>query len=161
MGIWKRRPWSLRTPPAPRPPAASAPGPPAEFLEPPSSVRALLDRESEVRGKLRFAGPARIDGRLRGEVRGSGMLVIGESGHVDGSIYASTLLVLGQVDGEVQAVERVEVGPTGSVRGRVETRALIVHPGAAIDGDCRVAPPRASVHVLRPAEQRGDASPEG
>ena len=151
MGIWKRRLWTMRDmPPSPRQ-TAEPPTPATEFLQPPQPLRALLGRESDVSGKLSFSGPTRIDGRLRGEVRGDGMLVIGESGQVDGTIQANTLVVLGRVDGDVLGAERVEVGPRGALRGRVETRALVVHDGAKVDGDCRVTPPpRATVHVLRP-----------
>jgi cytoskeletal protein CcmA (bactofilin family) len=154
VGIWKRRPWTLRdTPPPPRPSADAEP-PSSEFLQPPQPLRALLERESEVSGKLSFSGPTRIDGRLRGEVRGSGMLVIGESGRVDGTIHASTLVVLGRVNGDVLGTERVEIGPSGALRGNIETRALVVHDGAEVDGDCHVAPPpRATVHVLRPGPE--------
>ena len=149
MGIWKRRPWRL--PEAPARPASETEKPPAEFLAPPTSQRALLSKESEVSGKLSFNGPSRIDGRLRGEVRGTDMLVIGESGYVNGTIHAGQLVVLGRVDGDVLGADRVEIGPRGALRGNIETRALVVHDGAQLDGDCRVAPPaRATVHVLRP-----------
>jgi cytoskeletal protein CcmA (bactofilin family) len=111
----------------------------------------MLSKESEVSGKLSFTGPTRIDGRLRGEVRGSDMLVIGEQGYVNGTIHATTLVVLGRVDGDVLGAERVEIGPRGALRGSVETRALVVHDGGQLDGDCHVAPPaRATVHLLRP-----------
>ena len=151
MGIWKRRLWTMRDMPPPPRPGAEPPAPRTEFLQPPQPLRALLGRESDVSGKLSFSGPTRIDGRLRGEVRGDGMLVIGESGHVNGTIEASTLVVLGRVEGDVFGAERVEIGPRGALHGSVETRALVVHDGAEVEGDCRVTPPpRATVHVLRP-----------
>jgi cytoskeletal protein CcmA (bactofilin family) len=149
VGIWKRRPWSLPAAPPVRT-ANENSAPRADFLQPPQPQRALLGKESEVSGKLSFAGPTRIDGRLRGEVRGADMLVIGESGYVHGTIHAPALVVLGRVDGDVLGAERVEIGPRGALRGTIETRALVVHDGAQLDGDCRVAPPRAKVHVLRP-----------
>jgi cytoskeletal protein CcmA (bactofilin family) len=149
VGIWKRRPWTIRA--APPPPPAEPAAAPAEFLQPPQPLRALLGRESEVSGKLSYSGPTRIDGRLRGEVRGDAMLVIGESGQVHGTIHARSLVVLGRVEGDVRGAERVEIGPQGALRGTIETRALVIHDGAQLDGDCRVAPPpRATVHVLRP-----------
>jgi cytoskeletal protein CcmA (bactofilin family) len=149
VGIWKRRPWRL--PAAPARPANDIDAPPAEFLAPSTPQRAMLSKESEVSGKLSFTGPTRIDGRLRGEVRGSDMLVIGEQGYVNGTIHATTLVVLGRVDGDVLGAERVEIGPRGALRGSVETRALVVHDGGQLDGDCHVAPPaRATVHLLRP-----------
>jgi cytoskeletal protein CcmA (bactofilin family) len=148
VGIWKRRPWRL--PEAPARPASEPDAPPADFLASAPPQRAMLSKESEVSGKLSFSGPTRIDGRLRGEVRGDDMLVIGEAGYVNGTIRATTLLVLGRVEGDVGA-ERVEVGPRGALRGSIETRALVVHEGAEFDGECRVAPPaRATVHLLRP-----------
>jgi cytoskeletal protein CcmA (bactofilin family) len=113
----------------------------------------MLEQDTDVSGKLSFAGPTRIDGRLRGEVRGTDLLVIGESGYVNGTISATTLIVLGRVDGNVVGAERVEIGPRGALHGSIEARALVVHDGAQLDGDCRVAPPaRATVHVLRPRE---------
>jgi cytoskeletal protein CcmA (bactofilin family) len=138
-------------PAAPARPASESDAPPADFLASLVPQRALLSEESEVSGKLSFTGPTRIDGRLRGEVRGGDLLVIGESGYVNGTIQATTLLVLGRVEGEVLGAERVEIGPRGALRGSIETRALVVHDGAQFEGDCRVAPPpRATVHQLRP-----------
>lgn len=152
MGIWKRRPWRLPAAPPPRPVNESA-RVPAEFLAPPQAMRPMLGADSDVSGKLNFCGPTRIDGRLRGEVRGTDMLVIGESGYVNGTIHATNLVVLGRVEGDILGAERVEIGPHGALRGNIETRALVVHDGAHLDGDCRVAPPpRATVHVLRPRE---------
>jgi cytoskeletal protein CcmA (bactofilin family) len=155
VGIWKRRPWTLRAAPPPPRPAAEVERPPADFLQPPQPLRALLGHDSEVTGKLGFSGPTRIDGRLRGEVRGTDLLLIGESGYVHGTIRASALVVLGCVEGDVVCTERVEIGPHGVLQGNVETRALVVHDGGQLDGDIRVSPPpRATVHVLHP---RGEA----
>lgn len=160
MGIWDHRPW--RPPgvaPLPRP-ASESEAPPADFLAPPPPQRAVLGHESEVSGKLSFTGPTRVDGRLRGEVHGADVLVIGESGYVNGTIRAPTLVVLGRVEGDVIGAERVEIGPHGALHGSIETRALVVHDGAQLDGECRVAPPRAKVHLLRPRAELETAERE-
>ena len=150
MAIWNRRSGRLPAPPPPAPrPAEPAP---AEFLAPPPQARAMLDRDSEVSGKLSFSGPTRIDGTLRGEVRASDVLVIGETGHVDGTVHASSLIILGRVEGTVLGAERVEIGPRGVLRGAIETRALVVREGGILDGDCKVAAPRATILLLRPRE---------
>jgi len=148
MAIWNRRP--NRLPAAPAPPARPAETPPATFLTPPTPLRALLGADTEVSGKLTFSGPARIDGRLRGEVRGGDLLVVGEQGYVHGTVRATRLVVLGRVDGDVVGAEHVEIGPRGSLTGSIETRALAVHEGGILEGDVKVAAPRATVHVLRP-----------
>jgi cytoskeletal protein CcmA (bactofilin family) len=133
---------------------------PTEFLAQPPQLRAMLDKDSEVNGKLSFSGPTRIDGTLRGEVRASDMLVIGESGLVDGIVQATSLLVLGRVEGRVLGAERIEIGPRGVLRGAIETRALVVREGGILDGDCKVAAPRATIHLLRrlDADLAGDGA---
>jgi cytoskeletal protein CcmA (bactofilin family) len=87
----------------------------------------------------------------------------GETGFVDGAVRAAILVVLGGVRGDVIAADRVEIGPRGCLKGSIETRQLIVQEGAKLDGDCRIAPARATVHVLRPRltaepEEAADAS---
>jgi len=123
-------------------PAAVAPLP---------ALRPSLGADTVVSGRLSFTVPTRIDGKLRGEVRASDLLVVGEAGFIEGIVRALKLVVLGEVRGEVQGAERVEIGPGGRLMGTVETHSLVVKEGGCLDGDCRIAPPRAAVHMMREA----------
>jgi cytoskeletal protein CcmA (bactofilin family) len=114
-------------------------------------LRPSLGPDTHVSGRLSFTVPTRIDGKLRGEVRASELLVVGEDAVVEGIVRALKLIVLGEVRGEVRGAERVEIGPSGRVMGTVETQSLVVNEGGCLDGDCRIAPPRANLRVLRPA----------
>jgi cytoskeletal protein CcmA (bactofilin family) len=67
-------------------------------------------------------------------------------------VHAASLIVLGRVEGTVLGAERIEIGPRGVLRGAIETRSLIVREGGVLDGDCKVAAPRATIHLLRPRE---------
>ena len=113
-------------------------------------LRTSLGPDTVVSGRLSFTVPTRIDGTLRGEVRASDMLVVGEDAIVEGIIRALKLVVLGQVRGEVRGAERVEIGNGGRLIGTVETHSLVVKEGGCLDGDCRIMPPRTPLRVLRP-----------
>jgi len=113
-------------------------------------LRPSLGADTVVSGRLSFTVPTRIDGTLRGEVRATDLLVVGEDGYVEGLVRALRLVVLGEVRGDVEGAERVEIGPGGRLMGTVETHSLVVREGGCLDGDCRIAPPRATVHQLRP-----------
>ena len=149
MGIWKRRVERLRRMQVPPRPAAAAVSPPPDFLAPTSVIRGSIGSDAVVSGRLSFSTPTLIDGTLRGEVRASQMLVIGQNGFVAGTIRAPNLVILGHVNGDVLGADRVEIGPQGALRGAIETRALVVREGGRFDGDCRIAAPRVRVHVLR------------
>lgn len=143
MGIWKR---DAEGTAAARSTHADDPQP--EFLTAGTQLRTSLGADSEVTGRLSFSAPTRIDGKLRGEVCATDLLVIGETGMIDGNVRATQLVILGCVKGDVIGAERVEIGPRGRMTGKVETRALVVRAGGLLEADCHVAPPRAQVHFL-------------
>ena len=122
----------------------------AHLVAPVPVLRSSLGHDTVVNGRLSFTVPTRIDGTLRGEVRASEMLVVGEDAVVEGEIRALKLLVLGQVRGDVRGAERVEIGTGGRLIGTVETHSLVVQEGGCLDGDCRIAPPRVPLRILRP-----------
>ena len=126
----------------------------------PATLRSSLGADTSVSGRLSFTAPTRLDGRLRGEVHASDLLVIGESGIVDGTVRGSNVVVLGSVDGEVFATERLEIGASGRLKGSIETRELIVQEGGKLDGSCRIAPTKANVVQLRPRPDENDADPQ-
>ncbi len=125
--------------------------PETHVVTPMPMLRPSLGPDTAVSGRLSFTVPTRIDGRLRGEVRATDLLVVGEEAVVEGVVRALKLVVLGEVRGDIRGAERVEVGPGGRLMGTVETHSLIVKPGGCLDGDCRISPPRGALRVVHPA----------
>jgi cytoskeletal protein CcmA (bactofilin family) len=101
-------------------------------------IRSFLDPGTQVSGKLAFMTPTRIDGKLRGEVRASDLLVISEGGQLHGTIWPTTLVVAGEVRGQILGAERVEIQPGGRVIGTIETKVLVIPEGAFFEGDARM-----------------------
>lgn len=143
------------------PTAESAPQEPSLRTKYPN-LRSSLGPDTSVSGRLSFTVPTRIDGKFRGEIRATDVLVVGETGYVEGTVRAANLVVLGRVNAEILGCERVEVGPEGSVEGVVEARSLLVERGGRVNGQCRIAPARATVHVLRVGKpEAGSGKPSG
>jgi len=134
------------------PARSTSSGPELRFVAPmPVMPRSLLGADTVVTGRLSFNAPTRIDGTLRGEVRATELLVIGEEGFVDGTVRAQKLVILGKMRGDVRGAEQVEIGPGGQLSGTIETRSLVVQEGGQLDGDCRIQPARSNVVELHPA----------
>ncbi len=92
----------------------------------------FVGRGAYFEGKLAFVGSVRIDGHLRGEIRGDGTLVIGETGVVEASVLVGSLILHGAASGQISAKERVEVGPRGRLDGAISTPRLAVAEGAVL-----------------------------
>jgi cytoskeletal protein CcmA (bactofilin family) len=102
-------------------------------------VRVSLGPDAEVTGRLSFASPTRVEGKLKGEVRASELLVVGPQAVVHATVRAARLVVLGEVRGEVLAAARVEVCAGGRLFGDVETQSLVIQEGATFEGRSRMS----------------------
>ena len=96
---------------------------------PTGEINTLLGRGTSFEGKLTFEGTVRIDGRLTGEIFSDDILVIGEGADVKAKIEVGTLIVEGNVEGNVRAAKLVELHAPARVRGNLETPQLYIDKG--------------------------------
>jgi cytoskeletal protein CcmA (bactofilin family) len=113
-----------------------------------SDLNALLGRGSEFDGKLTFEGTVRIDGKFTGTIATSDTLVVGEGARIDAEITCGTIIVHGEVHGNIKATSAVELHQPARVHGNVETPVLMVARGVQFNGQCKMegaaAPARAA-----------------
>jgi len=100
----------------------------------------LLGAGAEFEGRLTFKGTVRIDARLKGSIETDGVLIVGEHAHIDADITCGTVVVHGEVNGNVRARDAVELRRTARVRGDVDTPSLAAEQGAFVEGTVRMLP---------------------
>src|SRR3954465_12261934 len=98
----------------------------------------LLGRGVRFEGKLTFAGTVRIDASFVGTIVTNDVLVVGEAARIDANITCGTIVVHGEVNGNIQAKSGVEIHGGAKVRGDVETPSLMVEKGAFFQGASRM-----------------------
>jgi cytoskeletal protein CcmA (bactofilin family) len=103
-----------------------------------SDLNALLGRGSEFEGKLTFEGTVRIDGKFTGSIVTNDVLVIGEGAKVNAEITCGTIIVHGEINGNVKARTLVELHQPARVRGNVETPALMIEKGVMFEGQTKM-----------------------
>jgi cytoskeletal protein CcmA (bactofilin family) len=111
---------------------------------PPRQESLRLGRGVRLEGKLTFSGTVRVDATFQGSIVTDGILIVGDAAKVDADITCGTVVVEGEVNGNVTARESVEIRRTATVRGDVETPALSVDRGAVFEGASRRPGARAS-----------------
>jgi cytoskeletal protein CcmA (bactofilin family) len=97
-------------------------------------VRAFLGKGAEFIGKLIFNGAVRIDGDFQGEVYGQGSLDIGEGALVKANITVNSVYIGGDVQGNIDVKEKINIHSTGKFCGDVRTPVFIIEEGAVFDG---------------------------
>ncbi len=99
---------------------------------------ALLQQGCSFDGKLTFEGTVRIDGHFSGEIFSEGTLIVGEAASIEARLDVGSLVVHGQVIGEVIAKDRIELRQSARVQGNISAKTLVVAEGSSFDGQCRM-----------------------
>ncbi len=111
------------------------------------SIRAFLGEGTEFKGVITFEGTVRVDGDLEGEVLTEDTFIIGTAGNVRADVKAGVVIVMGKMEGRIEAREKCELRVGSHVRGEILTPSIYIEEGAVFEGVCNLPP--------------GDAAPEG
>jgi len=103
------------------------------FKKPSDKLESLIGAGSEFRGTISVSGTLRIDGKFYGNAD-AGWIVIGEGALIKGDISASGIFLGGRVEGNLRAVDIVEIKPTGELFGDVCTKKLVISEGGIFVG---------------------------
>ncbi|HET6439328.1 MAG TPA: polymer-forming cytoskeletal protein [Anaeromyxobacter sp.] len=101
-------------------------------------LNALLGRGSEFEGKLTFEGTVRIDGKFTGTIVTNDVLVVGEGARIQAEITCGTIIVHGEVQGDVKAKGAVELHQPARMKGNIETPSLMIEKGVTFEGQCKM-----------------------
>ena len=101
-------------------------------------ITAFLGQETEFEGNLSFKGMVRIDGRFKGEINTEGTLIVGESAVIDSDIYASNVIISGEIRGHIIAGEKIEILSPGRVFGDIEAPSVAINTGVVFEGNCQI-----------------------
>ena len=117
-----------------------------------NEVNALLGKGSEFDGKLTFEGTVRIDGVFSGEIFSEDTLIIGENAQVRAEVRVSTVVVYGDVVGNIYADNCVELHAPAKLRGNIITPNLQADKGVVFDGAVKMNDSSASSAPVEEAE---------
>ena len=104
----------------------------------PEHLDTLIGKEVVVEGKLEGEGDVQINGQFIGEIEIAGDLIVGEHGKVKAEIEAKNVYVGGEVEGEIEAKEKLQILETGRVTGNVTSEALSIEPGGILKGSSQM-----------------------
>lgn len=99
----------------------------------------FLDKDTHIEGDLSFKGSFRIDGSFKGSINSESTLIVGENGKVEAEIKIGYIIINGEIKGNIQAKEKVEITSTGRVIGSVAAPKLIVEEGAYLETSCQTS----------------------
>jgi len=112
---------------------------------------ATLGKSVMVKGQIISREDLTIDGEVEGTVElQEHRLTVGPNGKVQASVKAREIVVLGTVQGNVEATDKIDIRKDAKLVGDIKTVRIVIEDGAYFKGSIDISKPE----VSKPAAPR-------
>jgi cytoskeletal protein CcmA (bactofilin family) len=112
--------------------------PKRRFFDLDSTSATVIGAESVVLGDIRGKGQFVVSGQVHGDGDLAGGLNLAVTGVWNGYVRAERAIVAGKITGGLAVADKLEIGHTAVIRGRVSARTIAIARGAIVDGEIEV-----------------------
>lgn len=98
----------------------------------------IIRSGTEITGDIVCKGDIRIDGKLSGNLKSEGKVVVGENGIIEGSVQCANATISGGVKVNIQVEGILTLTATANLVGEISTNKLQIEPGANFSGNCKM-----------------------
>lgn len=128
--MWKREEPSQPVPPQITSKAGS------DLSDGPSvNENVIIGKSIVVKGELRGSEDLTIEGQVEGKITlKQHVLRIGEHGRIRAQVVAKSVVVMGEVVGNIEATEKIEISREGTVEGDIKAPRVAITEGARFRG---------------------------
>ncbi|URA09852.1 bactofilin family protein [Thermospira aquatica] len=109
-----------------------------------SMVDTVLADDIDFQGTMRFNKSLMIKGRFEGKIEATGHLIVGPKAVINADVKAGVVTNYGQINGNVEGLERVELLHNAKLTGDIKTPDLIIETGCSFNGNCTMVPKQPS-----------------
>jgi len=120
----------------------------------------LISKATEVVGDIHFSGSLEVEGRVRGNIFADGdsdaRVRVMEKGLVEGEISVPTVVINGNVNGDVHSSKHVELAAKAVVQGNVHYNLIEMVKGSQVNGNLVYSGADGKVKAASSESRQGD-----
>ncbi|MBM1105284.1 polymer-forming cytoskeletal protein [Aurantibacter crassamenti] len=95
-----------------------------------------IEKNTRIKGDIVSEADFRIDGKLDGNLKTTGKVVIGKDGLIKGKVECVNADIDGSFNGELIVSDLLSLKSSAVIEGTVTVTKLAVEPGAAFNASC-------------------------
>jgi cytoskeletal protein CcmA (bactofilin family) len=100
--------------------------------------RFTMGPNDSLEGKLTYEGHVHVDGRAEGELHVTGNIDVASGAKVKALLEASNVTIKGDVEGTLNARDKLSLGKNAKLSGDITVRRLQIEDGASLNGHVRM-----------------------
>jgi cytoskeletal protein CcmA (bactofilin family) len=94
----------------------------------------FIGHTTSIEGNIVSDGDLHINGKIKGKIRCSGSISLGDEGAIDGEVYAENAIIGGMIQGKIVVKNKVTLESKSSLVGELTCARLVIEEGANFDG---------------------------
>ena len=102
-------------------------------------VETAIGVDTVFKGSINTNKPIRIDGHYEGDINSTDLIIITETGFFSGDLKCRELQLQGKGQGTAVCTALMQLSATGSFKGRIATKDIILVTGSQLDGEIDMA----------------------
>lgn len=123
------------------------------------AVSTFIGLDARIEGTIAFDGTIRVDGKVTGKIcSAGGTLIVGEKAVVNAEIEVDTAIIMGEVNGTVEASDRIEAYPPCRMSGDIHAPVISIEPGVVFNGTCAMKAGNVTSFRSQEGERQKDLS---
>jgi cytoskeletal protein CcmA (bactofilin family) len=95
-----------------------------------------IEKNTKIKGDIISEADFRIDGKLDGNLKTSGKVVIGKDGYIHGKVECVNADIEGSFNGELLVSDLLTLKSSAIIEGVISVAKLAVEPGATFNASC-------------------------
>ncbi|MBF4694811.1 bactofilin family protein [Fusibacter ferrireducens] len=100
----------------------------------------IIGPSSIIKGDIESEGSIRIDGKVLGDVKSLGNIIVTEEAYINGSLTCINADIYGIAEGNVKTKGKINLYHKASLKGDIICKSFNTEEGATFKGNCFVDP---------------------
>ena len=119
-----------------------------------AKITTIIGKDAVLEGDFSASGSIRLDGCVEGNVKVTGICIVGAAGKIHGNLEAHSSIIGGEILGNVTMEERTELTGTARVIGDIRTNLIVIDEKAIFQGRCDMNQDETKIRKRPPRENR-------
>lgn len=98
----------------------------------------MVSEGTQIIGTLNTKCDIRIAGKVDGEAKVDGKIIVASTGHIEGNLNSTDADIAGRIEGEVHASSKLTLRQSAVIDGDLYAQSLVVEEGATFNGGCHM-----------------------
>jgi cytoskeletal protein CcmA (bactofilin family) len=120
----------------------------------------MIANGTKVHGTIQGRNSVRVAGFFEGEISTEGLVWIDKQGEVLGTVKAPGVIIEGQIKGDIDSSEKIEVRASGRVIGNIRCKKIAMAEGCFFQGEIKMPGEESQPLTFVEKRQSAEGEPE-